>query len=87
VPPNHFAAKQERVLAQMQADQTGFTLMDRGRTDIAHKTLSAPRTIRVFGVHPLSSALESFLALPRIGALSGHGGGRPLDLARPSDAK
>jgi hypothetical protein len=54
----------------MQADQTGFTLMDRRRSDIAHKTLSAPRTIRVFGVHPLSSALESFLALPRIGARS-----------------
>jgi hypothetical protein len=54
----------------MQADQTGFTLMDRRRTDIAHKPLSAHRTICVFGVHPLSSALESFLALPRIGARS-----------------
>jgi hypothetical protein len=27
-----------------------------------------PRAIRVFGVHPLSSALESFLALPRMAA-------------------
>jgi hypothetical protein len=52
----------------MPADQTGFTLIDRRRTDIAHKTLSAPRTIRVFGVHPPSSALESFLALPQVGA-------------------
>jgi hypothetical protein len=44
----------------------------------------------VFGVHLLSSALEAFLAflaLPRIGARSGHGGGMLLDLARPSDAK
>jgi hypothetical protein len=45
------------------------------------------RAIRVFGVHLLSSALEAFLALPRIGARSGHGGGMLLDLARPSDAK
>jgi hypothetical protein len=40
----------------------------------------------VFGVHPLSSALESLLALPRIGARNGHVGGMLLDLARPSDA-
>ena len=28
--PYHFAAKQGRILTQMQADQTGFTKMDRG---------------------------------------------------------
>ena len=43
-PRHHLAAKQERILTQMQADQTGFTQMDRGgRTDIAHKRLPAPR--------------------------------------------
>jgi hypothetical protein len=42
--------------------------MDRGRTDIAHRPLSDPGAIRVFGVHPLSFASESFLAWLRIGA-------------------
>jgi hypothetical protein len=71
----------------MQADQTGFTQMDRGANRHRAQTPIYPQAIRVFGVHPLSSALESFLALRRIGARNCYGTGMPLDLARPSGAK